>query len=420
MFGFPTKSQVTYEICDLPAEMVVGETLDVHILVSGTMSPLDWIGIYHVATPSLPGLSHSKWRYIESNCIVEWVNKEDDKPPESMILVRFYPHELPLHHGWFDVRIHTGDNYGAAHATGTFYIMDNPISPFKRFAILLTFVAAIAFCQHLLNAKGICEFVDPLTHPYDPIDDMYIRATADLNRYLIDNPDIAAAMQAVSSLCLDIGMLFLLFAGSTRRSSVRPFIALFSFFIFRFIAQLMAVIPCAPGYIWPKGKLFGHLIPTVFVDYHPANDMFFSGHTGTTLIIGIELFALDYMAFSALHFFVILPFVATWVVAARVHRGIDVVAGVLAAMSACAIAKMIAEPVDRMLQTRNHRIKNSMSSGAIPTMKKSDSIQNLSKQPRQKVVYHHDEATIRNDRNSTMIAAAGIVLIALFVKNQPE
>ncbi len=35
-------------------------------------------------------------------------------------------------------------------------------------------------------------------------------------------------------------------------------------------------------------------IPTLFVDYHPANDMFFSGHTGTTLLIALELYQLDY------------------------------------------------------------------------------------------------------------------------------
>ena len=336
-----------------------------------------------------------------------------------MISVRFSPHELPLHHGWFDVRIHTGDSYGAAHTSTNFYMMDNPISPFKRFAILLSFVVAIAFCQHLLNAKGICEFVDPRSNPFDPIDDMYIRATADLNRYFIDNMEMAAAAQAISSLCLDIGMLFLLFVGSTRRSSVRPFVALFSFFVFRFIAQVMAVIPCAPGYIWPKGELFGTTIPTVFVDYHPANDMFFSGHTGTTLIIGIELFALDYMLFSMLHIFLILPFVATWVVAARVHRGIDVVAGILAAISACAIAKMVAEPIDRMLQTRHHRVQNALLSSGVPVMKKSNSLQNLTKHKPQKITYHYDDATIKNDRNSTMIAAAGIILIALLVKNQP-
>ena len=412
------EGRAKYEIQSLPAELVVGEPLDVQILVTGTMDPTDWIGIYPASVPTLPGLSHSKWRYISSNCVIESQN-DDDK--QTTISIRFKPHELPQHHGWFDVRIHTSDDYGMAHTVANFYMMDNPISPFKRLAILLTFVGAIAVCQHLLNAKGICEFVDPLTHPYDPIDDMYIRVTADLNRYLIDNPEVAAAIQAISSLSLDLGMLFLLFVGSTRRSSVRPFLALFFFFIFRFIAQVMAVIPCAPGYIWPKGQLFGANIPTVFVDYHPANDMFFSGHTGTTLIIGIELFALDYMAFSAIQIFVILPFVATWVVAARVHRGIDVVAGVLAAISACAIAKQIAEPTDQMLQTRYHRQKGGLARNtSAPKLKKSDSLQHFPKQLHHKVAYHYDDTTIKNDRNSTMIAAVGIIIIAVLVRNQPE
>lgn len=49
---------VEYEIQSLPAELIVGETLEVQILVTGTMSSTDWIGIYPVAVPSLPGLSH--------------------------------------------------------------------------------------------------------------------------------------------------------------------------------------------------------------------------------------------------------------------------------------------------------------------------------------------------------------------------
>jgi len=44
----------------------------------------------------------------------------------------------------------------------------------------------------------------------------------------------------------------------------------------RFFGQLAANIPCLPGFIWPEGALFGVKVPTVFIDYAPANDLFIS------------------------------------------------------------------------------------------------------------------------------------------------
>lgn len=201
-----------------------------------------------------------------------------------------------------------------------------------------------------LNAKGTCTFLDPHVYTDDVIDDAFIRFTADLNKHLIANPYLAEAYQAISSLLIDAALLTLLYVGTTRRSSVRPFLSILLFFTFRFIAQIAAVIPCSPGFMWPVGKLFGYEIPTVFVDYEPTNDMFFSGHAGTTMIIGLELFELDYIKLAWFQMSFALPVISVWVVTARAHRGIDVWAGILAAIASCSIAKELAVPLDRELQ----------------------------------------------------------------------
>jgi hypothetical protein len=158
---------------------------------------------------------------------------------------------------------------------------------------------------------------------------------------MIQHPTVAEACQALSSFSLDFTIMFLLYVSTTQRSSVRPFFSVFLFQTFRFLAQILATIPCAPGYFFPPGKLLGYQIPSLFVDYHPANDYFFSGHVGTTLVLGIELFALDYTRLGRFQILATLPVMCAWVVVGRVHRGIDVLAGLLAAVAASAISKEV-------------------------------------------------------------------------------
>lgn len=242
------------------------------------------------------------------------------------------------------------NQYGKPAAAASLHILDGPISPYGRLLLLISTVLIAATFQHYLNAKGTCTFLDPHVFTSDVIDDFFIRFTADFNKYLIAHPHLAEAYQAVSSLLIDGALLALLYLGTTRRSSVRPFLSILIFFTFRFIAQVSAVIPCSPGFMWPVGKLFGFEIPTIFVDYEPTNDMFFSGHAGTTFIIGLELFELDYHKLAWFQMTFSLPLISVWVVTARAHRGIDVWAGILAAIASCSIAKELAVTLDRELQ----------------------------------------------------------------------
>lgn len=235
-------------------------------------------------------------------------------------------------------------------AAAPLHILDGPISPYGRLILLILIVITTACFQHYLNAKGTCTFLDPHVYTTDVIDDAFIRVTSDLNKRLIANPVLAEAYQAICSLLIDTALLALLYLGTTRRSSVRPFLSILIFFTFRFIAQIAAVIPCSPGFLWPVGKLFGYEIPTVFVDYEPTNDMFFSGHAGTTFIIGLEFFELDYHRLAWFQMTFALPVISVWVVTARAHRGIDVWAGILAAVASCSIAKELAVTLDSELQ----------------------------------------------------------------------
>jgi hypothetical protein len=146
-------------------------------------------------------------------------------------------------------------------------------------------------------------------------------------------------------------------------------LALFLFLLFRFVAQLSAVVPCAPGFLWPRGALFGAYVPSILVDYHPANDMFFSGHTGSLLVAAIEFFEMDYAKTAWLHFVVLLPCVSTLVVSFRVHRGMDCVAAVFAAVAATGAAATLAEPIDRLCSVLRH---NAGDRSVIKVVSKND------------------------------------------------
>ncbi len=189
----------------------------------------------------------------------------------------------------------------------------------------------------------------------DPIDDNFVTATAGLNDHFAKNPHVASMVQALSSACLDISMITLFSVGALYRSSTRPFLSLFLFMSFRFVGQAMATIPCAPGFLWPRGEINGMPIPTLFVDYHPANDMFFSGHCGTVIIAGLEFMAMDHFVVGMLHLCVVLPLVSIMVVSFRAHRGIDVVAAVFAAIAAVQMAQKLADPIDHMLLELKHK-----------------------------------------------------------------
>jgi hypothetical protein len=117
---------------------------------------MDWIGIYPVALPTLPGLSHGRWRYI-SAC---------EMAKDGTISVNFNPQSsLPNHEGVFELRVHLNNEYGTpVLRSNPIHFLDAPISKVGRLILMIAFLGIVWFLQHLLNAKGGCDFVDPLTH----------------------------------------------------------------------------------------------------------------------------------------------------------------------------------------------------------------------------------------------------------------
>jgi len=255
--------------------------------------------------------------------------------------------------GHFEARIHPEKKLNPlSYKVDTkirFKIVERSVSHFKRTLFLIFLSFLVGYFQTLLNSKGVClgKLADPIH--LDTIQDHFVDWTQPINDYFHIEPLAAQAAQAISSFFIDLTMILLLFLGGLRRSTVRPFFALFVFMFMRFIAQSIATFPCPRGFLWPVGSMFGVNIPTIFVDYHPANDLFFSGHCGTILVAAIELAAMDYLRTALMELFVVLPFVSVLVVSFRVHRGTDVFAGMFAAIAACAITERFVDPIDYLL-----------------------------------------------------------------------
>ena len=340
---------MSYRIVRCPSEVLVGDALRVEVerLGKDPVGAFDWIGLYPVVVPSMPGLSHGRWRYLSTG----------DQVGRSTIVVTFpaASSALPGHGGVFELRVHCDDQYGdpvcKSHAI---HFVDAPISRAGRAGLLLVFLCAVQLMQLALNSKGGCEYLDPAVHS-DVIWDWFSVATAPLNRLFVARPELGELAQAASSLLLDAGVLLLAFCASVRRSSVRSYCALFLFFTLRFVAQLAATLPCPPGFIWPRGRVAGVAVPTLFIDYHVANDFFFSGHVGTAAVVALELHQLGLPRAALLFLLFVLPFVALVVVAFRAHRGIDCIAALLAALASSSIAESVARALDRALQLKRKK-----------------------------------------------------------------
>ena len=109
------------------------------------------LGLYPQQLPTLPGLSHGRWRYI-SAC---------DQEKDGKIMVHFNPSSsLPNHAGVFELRIHLENQYGEpVLRSSPIHFLDAPISRIGRVFLMCLFLAVVYLMQKALNAKGSCDFI---------------------------------------------------------------------------------------------------------------------------------------------------------------------------------------------------------------------------------------------------------------------
>jgi PAP2 superfamily C-terminal len=172
--------------------------------------------------------------------------------------------------------------------------------------------------------------------------DVLLRLSEPLNRFLNDHPRWANALLIVSSALID-GLGIFLFVWSVVGPSIRPFLGLCILFGLRQLCQVLTALPPPSGSIWRNPGF-----PSLFVTYGVSNDLFFSGHTALAVYGAVELagLACGWLVVVAL---AITLFEIAVVLVLRAHYTMDVFAGVMTALYVATIAAWLALPCDRAL-----------------------------------------------------------------------
>lgn len=185
-----------------------------------------------------------------------------------------------------------------------------------RLALVAGLIALWFATQKIIGAQGL---------PEGEIGDKIHDWMAPLHRRLLQNKGWARVLLITSSLGIDILGLSVLYLGIFGESFA-PIVGLFFILILRQGSQYLTALPAPEGMIWEDPG-----VPSLFVTYHVANDLFFSGHTALAVYGSLVLASLGYLPLTlaavALGLYEIFA-----VLALRAHWTMDVYAGAVSAV----------------------------------------------------------------------------------------
>ncbi|MFA5506555.1 MAG: phosphatase PAP2-related protein [Vulcanimicrobiota bacterium] len=171
--------------------------------------------------------------------------------------------------------------------------------------------------QKIIGAKGL---------PDDgTIGDKIHDWMAPLHQKLRANRSWSRVLLITSSLGIDLLGLCVLYLGIFGESFA-PIVGLFLILILRQGSQYLTSLPAPEGMIWDDPG-----VPSLFVTYHVANDLFFSGHTALAVYGALVLASLGSLPLTIAA--VVLGLYEIFaVLALRAHWTMDVYAGAVSAI----------------------------------------------------------------------------------------
>jgi hypothetical protein len=185
-----------------------------------------------------------------------------------------------------------------------------------RLVLVAGLIALWFATQKIIGAQGL---------PEGDIGDKIHDWMAPLHQKLLKNKGWARVLLITSSLGIDILGLSVLYLGIFGESFA-PIVGLFFILILRQGSQYLTALPAPEGMIWEDPG-----VPSLFVTYHVANDLFFSGHTALAVYGSLVLASLGYLPLTlaavALGLYEIFA-----VLALRAHWTMDVYAGAVSAV----------------------------------------------------------------------------------------
>jgi hypothetical protein len=130
--------------------------------------------------------------------------------------------------------------------------------------------------------------------------------------------------------------------------TIRPFLELFLFGLYRQCLQFLVTLPIPQGIIWDDPGF-----PSLMVNYSIQHDLYFSAHTGISLLVVIELLRTQkkWLYRTGFFFFV---YVLITLVSFRIHYTMDIFTGLFVAWMIHLTSKKLSLSIDRWMQKIPH------------------------------------------------------------------
>lgn len=191
-------------------------------------------------------------------------------------------------------------------------------SAFKtRWVVLFPFILVSIFCG-LLTQMHIGTIPVPTCGIYDQI---HIWSTT-INEFFQNNTIAANFVLITTSFFYDSSIFFIM-GRTLYKHSFSPFLALVFFFLLRQGMQLLVALPIPEGLVWHYPGF-----PSFFVYYGISNDLYFSAHTGVSLIASLELYAIG-KTWSKAAAIALFSYMVLAVLLLRFHYTMDVYTAIL-------------------------------------------------------------------------------------------
>ncbi len=163
-----------------------------------------------------------------------------------------------------------------------------------------------------------------------------------LNQMISAHPHWGDAILIIMNTILDSLTVFLLMMTIIRRD-IRPFLGVILFFTLRQCIQLLVSLPLPPHIIWHYPGF-----PSLLQTYSISNDLYFSGHTGISLLAALEMlrFRNRSLAILGISLFI---FEVLAVIILQVHYTMDVYTAIITVFCIAAVSNRIAPHINDWL-----------------------------------------------------------------------
>ena len=220
-----------------------------------------------------------------------------------------------------------------------------PIRRLIIFALIIVFICAWTWTQNQISENIIttCGIKDRVHGWTDSIHTFFFTHPAWANGYLI-----------ATTFILEIFDLFLV-TKALFGSTVRPGISFLIFVFMRQSIQSLMNLPLPDGIIWRYPG-----VPSLgFVNYSISNDLFFSAHTGVSILVLFEVADYRKRWLTCLTALVVI-FEISATILLRFHYTMDVYAGIVSALVAYYLSTLWSSSIDRILDKASLRLRKAL------------------------------------------------------------